>query len=394
MEKKTFAYSLSVLVLVIILISLFYIRFTGYAIKEPEKKVTLYFYDENTNCSLDGFLFIGETLIGKAENGIYNLSYRDYTEKFLNNTNKNITLFGKLGKCFNKDSDYYFDRSWKNIAIDESYFRSDSEFLFKTKLKIHNPIKREMLGFIQKDNAKYYLNNIILNNITFNDLSTINKHLDNNTKYVIDWGIDKENYWQSPYETFTRRSGDCEDFSTALLSLFLAYDENIKCYNVIFSTHITTFCYISGNYIYYDQKDKEIKRLIKDKTDTLRIKSELILFNKEYFDYYGLKNNSRAYYAFDDNEYFEFNDEQDFIDWQYSLISKERKINIYNKLEEEVKKIEKTVSEDEYTELRTMKLAGVAPTLKGFILDNLYLFIASLITLLLLITLVIRIIRK
>ena len=82
----------------------------------------------------------------------------------------------------------------------------------------------------------------------------------------ITFGIDyvsesnNEDIWQTPEETLSIKQGDCEDYSTSLLSLFLAYNPALNCYNVVLSSHVTTFCKINDYYIYYDQRRTELKK--------------------------------------------------------------------------------------------------------------------------------------
>lgn len=335
-RRNIIAYLLIMLILSIIALSVFFLKPTGFAVKELEKQVQFYFYDELTNCSLNGYLFIGEVLIGRTDNGSFNLTLENY-EKNFQNPDLNISIFGKLGECFN-EPDLFFDKSWKSFEIDGHYFEGDSLFVFKAEINIHNPVKKEFLGFIQPNDMNIGLNTIIERGDVLADLSELNKYLNTEVAYKKDWEFGKENYWQTPEETLKIKTGDCEDFSAALLSLFLAYDPALKCYNIVFSTHVTTFCNIADYYAYYDQQEKEIEKQIKEKDDAINAKAEISDLNKEYSEYYGIDSTeTRAYYAFNNMEYFEFKRNEDFIDWQYSLLNKNIKTDILRNLDYQFK---------------------------------------------------------
>lgn len=383
---------LVLLMIIIVTLPVFILpKFIGYVVKEQKKQVQFYFYDE-TNCSLNGYVFSGNKLIGKAENGYFNLTYSNYKENF--KIDKNISIFGKLGSCF--DSELLFDKYWKAFPIAEYYFAGETVFNFKTKIQLNNPTRRELLAFIQPQKVNSELNRIPIKNSTLDDLSEINKYLNNKVNYAKDWDFNKEvNYWQTPSETLTVKRGDCEDFSTTFLSLVLAYNSSLNCYNIIFSSHVTTFCQIGSYYIYYDQQRTELKRQIKDKSNEEETKSKLRELKKDYFDNYGLtsQNKTRAYYAFNDNQFIEFKDNEDFIDWQYSL-DKKPKIDLFSTFEQEATEIEKKYPAFAKVELRTQKLTEL-PTLKGFFIENfLIILILGIIFIILLVVLIKVNIRK
>jgi hypothetical protein len=119
------------------------------------KQVQFYFYDQN-NCSLDGYVYAGDKLIGKAYDGTFNLTLRNYEENVKDK--ENISLFGKLEKCY--DSELYFDGYWENILIEPYYFDGDSVFNFKLDVNSHNPVRRSLMGFIQPEQMVGELENV------------------------------------------------------------------------------------------------------------------------------------------------------------------------------------------------------------------------------------------
>jgi len=256
--------SFALAAIAIILILYFFPRPTGYIIQEPKKQVQFYFYDELTNCPLNGYIFIGNKLVGKTSNGYFNLSYQNYEENFQNK--ENLSLFGKLGSCFNENLGLLFDKYWENSEIKGYYFLGESLFKFKTQINPNNPARRDLTGFVQPENndIQLELENINTNKNNLDDLSEINKHLGEKIDYAKDWDFDKEtNYWQTPSETMILKQGDCEDYSTALLSLFLAYNNSLNCYNIIFTSHVTTFCHINNYYIIMTRKKQNLKKKLK-----------------------------------------------------------------------------------------------------------------------------------
>jgi len=62
---------ISLIVLLLVLMTYLYPKITGEVVKEPKNQIQMYFYDEITNCSLDGYLFVGEKPIGKTRGGYF-----------------------------------------------------------------------------------------------------------------------------------------------------------------------------------------------------------------------------------------------------------------------------------------------------------------------------------
>lgn len=326
MKKSKITPKLIILLILITVLSAavyFIPKLTGYVIQEEQDKVKLYFYDELTSCPLEGYVFIGDTPIGKTTKGLFNLTYPNYVKNF--KENKNISIFGRLGNCFDENSTgLLFDKYFIQPAIGEYNFLGESLFEFKTKIDSNNPSNKELIGFIQSEKVKPVLNNIILNKEDLDDLSAINKYLSQEIVYLKDWDFDKEiNYWQTPLETLSLKTGDCEDYSTALLSLFLAHNPSLNCYNIIFTSHVTTLCQIEDEYVYYDQQKTELSKKINKEQYNQTI-LDLSKFNQDYFKYYGInESETKPFYAFNDNQFIAFNNEQEFLSWQYSLNEKD-----------------------------------------------------------------------
>jgi hypothetical protein len=376
--KKT---RMPIITILILLVSL------SIAYAQTTKQVQFYFFDEN-NCSLNGYVFNGNTLIGKTENGFFNLSYNYYNNNF--DLDYDITLFGKLGNCSN--SSLYFDKSWESFNIPDYYFSGQSIFKFQASINPNNPSRRELLGFIQPEKVGRELENIKFSGETLEDLTKINQYLNDKINYTEDWSFNKkENYWQTPEETLRLRQGDCEDYSTALLSLFLAYNSSLNCYNVIFSSHVATLCYIKDYYIYYDQQKTELRKKIV--TKDMGTEPQLRELREEYFQHYGINDSERAYYIFNEYRFLEFEDDDEFIKWQFAISNKKQGVDLFEKLEQDLSKVPAeepyTEPQEEIVELRTQQPA--IPTIEGFFKEYSLLLTILGIALLVLIALLILI---
>ncbi|MFA5173638.1 MAG: transglutaminase domain-containing protein [Candidatus Pacearchaeota archaeon] len=321
MKKRAGTLLFISIMILIILIPLIAFKFTGFLVNEPEKNVKLSFYDETTNCPLGGYIFIGDNPIGKTENKEFQLSYSNFITNF--NESDKLSIFGKLGECFNENPDLYFDIQFIKPNIQEYHFLGDSSFEFKTKITPYNPVNREFLGFIQPEKVKDNIDNLNLINQPENDLSKIANYLSNN----IDYKEEEDNSWQTPLQTLSLKSGDCEDFSVLLLSMFYAYNPKLNCYSLIFDSHVSTICYYNQNYAYFD----------KDKSDKINNpnKKELEYFNNKYLESYELKN-SFPKYAFNDLEIVSFNQNEEFLNWQLNLANEKKQENIFDNIEKKV----------------------------------------------------------
>lgn len=361
---------------------MFFVMLAMFVTAARPKQVRLYFFDEN-NCSLNGYLFAGKSLIGKTENGFFNLSYDYYKDKF--DSENEINLFGKLGNCSNEN--LFFDKYWKLSEIPEYYFIGNSTFRFKTSVFPHNPSKKELIGFIQPNSVKEELKNIKISGNNLEDLSEINRYLNNKINYTEDWEFNREeNYWQTPTETLKIMQGDCEDYSTALVSLFLAYNKSLNCYNVVFSSHVTTMCKVGDYYIYYDQKKTELRKQIRARN--LETKPRLVALKEEYSEHYGINESERVHYAFNEKRFIEFQNDDDFITWQAAL-SRKPDIDLFTGLENELAGISITESYVEETELELLQSPAEMPSLSGFLREySTFLMIMGLAVLFLFILLI------
>jgi hypothetical protein len=279
------------------------------------KEVKLSFYDEDTSCKLNGKVYLDDNILGESKNGILTLKENEVNNISLNGTN--LHILGTTDLCFGgNNKNLTLEEYWKVNTLD--FFKYDTVF-FKAKITPRKPrYYEEMQGFVIPSEVKDYLSKLNLKNNTGEDLDKINEY---KVRYRSDiLQFNESDYWQTPLETMNKKYGDCEDWAVTVLSMMRSYNSSLKCYAVVWETHVSIFCYYNGNYIIYDQeKIKYSKRLNKDFNE---FQNKFILKDmlNKYFDGYGIPNNERKVHAlFNENETITFNSNDEFIDWMYNL---------------------------------------------------------------------------
>ncbi len=276
---------------------------------KEERIIEFHFYDNKTDCVLNGDVLINDEIVGKSENGIFILEGEDYE-------NSKVSINGLTDICFQKDKDLLFYETWEVDLKDYS----GKIINFRTQLTPRKPRNyKEMQGFVRPEETKNYLLDINLDNDNFEE------DLDKITSYRIRYRADnilfnRLEYWQTPKETLDLGHGDCEDWAVTTLSLIREYNSNLKCYNILWETHISIFCFIEGNYFIFDQDETKFKRSLKEDYSKLENKALLRKMRNDYFDEYGIKPDKRKSYAvFNEEELITFQESNDFIDWAYGL---------------------------------------------------------------------------
>lgn len=266
------------------------------------EKVFLIFEDEKTGCALDGDLYIDNVLIGKTSEGKIGIN------KGLSGT---IILKGKTSECFDEDKDLPFIESW---SLPENYGSSGS-LIFETSLNPRAPKSLEVIqGFIDPSQASVELSYI--SKYFGNDYED---NLDRLANYDFSYRYDSivydDSYWQTPYETYDMKTGDCGDWSLGLLSLIKAYDPQAKCYALVFSGHMNVLCYVDGKYIIYDRNIKIAKDINKNLSDDVQ-KTQLKEFFNNYLIDSGLSPEDRKIKGvLGPDEVKTFNSDDEFFDW-------------------------------------------------------------------------------
>lgn len=284
----------------------------------------LYFYDNVTNCPLSGNITFNGLNLGKSRAGMFNFTNQDY--QLSSNRPLEISLVGDTDGCFQKNKNLPFQEIWKISDLDY-YFQNGEEMKFEANLNSRWPkYMNERQRFVRPEEVKEIFEKDVkryLKNKTEEDLDRI-------ATYGMNYRSDdllfhEAEYWQTPLETLKLGHGDCEDWAVTVLSMMLAYDSSLKCYNTLWETHVGVFCYADDSYLIYDQDKVKSKIKINDKTDSLSIqenKASLRRMLNNYFDSYGISPEERRLHAlFNDKESIEFSDNEEFINWMIGLKS-------------------------------------------------------------------------
>jgi len=292
---------------------------------ETPKKVALFFYESKINCSLDGKIYVDDTLLGETKEGYFILTEEDYLEKF--RVDSRLSIMGITGSCFKENSNLPFTEYYEPYDF-QYLFDNNENLTFELSLDPRNPrYYSEIQGFIRPQETESYLNTLRgdFKNDTEEDLDRIVRYM--RLSYISDNALfKKQEYWQTPAETLRRRMGDCEDWATATLSLMRQYDKSIRCYNTLWQTHVSVFCYFKNQFIIYDQDKVKFKTTLDTKnfnTDIVQQenKVEIRSMRNRYFEEYGISPDERKLNAvFNEEELVVFEEDEDFVNWALNLM--------------------------------------------------------------------------
>ena len=292
-----------------------------------QKKTYLEFYETLVNCSLNGKIYVDDKLLGETKKGKYELSEKEYIEKF--RANASLQIYGLSDLCFGKDENLPFTESW--IIHDLGYYLYNNENVsFDIQANLRKPTEYiEMQGFVRPDEVKPYLESELRK--FFKDDTEENLNLI--SKYGIHYRDDfllfqKADYWQTPAETLKRGEGDCEDWAVTVLSLIRAYNVSLKCFNMDWQTHLSVFCYFNNKFIIYDQERTKFKTGLKTENTQdpiVRQENQITIRNmrNNYLTDYGIPPDQRKLFAvFNEKELVIFDTDEDFVNWALTLIEK------------------------------------------------------------------------
>jgi hypothetical protein len=300
------------------------------------------FMDNGTRCRLDGKIKLNGIETGYTEGSSFVLD-----EKMYNKTAAGpffLCLHGRLGPCFGNFSGWItssncwrFDSFPKDFSvinaityidprhptyINMSYERNESEYMnFVTPEALKN--------YLSEVNLTYNINN------TGSDLMTINDYVKKKILYMETSITD----WRTPAEAMTIGNGVCREIASTTLSLFLAYNSSLQCYNALIGSrnvssegywHVITLCkvepsplnqfYMYGIYDYYLDNivTTHIGAGYNYTTKRTKLANYLI---KEYLnEYTSPKLSGREMLAvYNDREFITFSSNDEFIDWLAGL---------------------------------------------------------------------------
>jgi len=289
------------------------------------KNVTLYFYDNNTHCPVDGKIYSGKQFIGEVLNGNFILNETSLDKI---NQNEDFTIQGHTNSCFGLNENFPYYRSWTwNGWTSINDLNPIEEF----NLDLDPPrpkYPQEMQGFIQPEEVKQKLENIHFENKE-DLLERMEKILrTTNRDYISDKSqFGEEEYWQTPGLFLKTKIGDCEDWAIYSLSLLKAYNSSLECYAANWLTHMNIICKLDKQFVIFDQDN--VEKIVKLNPDLIE-QDNKILINKwinGYFEEYGIPINERQlYYLFNEKEFISFNDwRKEFIPWMFN------KTNMFSK---------------------------------------------------------------
>lgn len=287
---------------------------------EMPKEAILYFYDNKTNCSLDGDVYLDNNLIGKTDKGILTLSEGNFSLDSY--TNYTVMIKGLTSECFGNNKNLPFMRIWDAPDF-SNYFGFNETIPFETELTPRQPMYyEEVMGFIRPEEAQTELRNMNLK-IEDNPL----KNADNifghfYMSYISDNSqFNSYEYWQTPAESIRNKGGDCEDWAVRFVSLLRAFNSSTNCYIAMWDTHANVLCRFDKIFKIYDQEKTTASADIKSNPSKDYVldqenKAEIRGLLSDYFGKYGLSANERKLYALvNDKELIEFNNTEQFVNW-------------------------------------------------------------------------------
>lgn len=315
-NKRGFsAYAIFVLIVALaFIISVFYFRTSMVAYQnEQPSSIKLSFYDKNTNCKLNGEVYIDDKLAGKTGEAVFKLT----KEQYYLNEGKILCIFGKLDDCFKEYENWLYENCFiLELNVTDEKFEKSSVFPFQADIQPRQPYKRAMSQFAEPDKVVGYLPKIKLGYLPVWNIRKILRFVKSDMEYINDNFFGKSEYWLTAEETLRLKKGDCEDWASASLSLIKAYNRSLNCYNIVLPTHMSIFCYINSEFYIFDMNLDETKSKIMGNWNIEQEKQKLRVFLDRYFISYGISENTRKIlYAFDEAEFYEFKDNEDFINW-------------------------------------------------------------------------------
>ena len=266
------------------------------------------------DCGFDGeFTFNNQSL------GTFKTSFKFTLDDFnsFKTSNSGFCVNGNLKNCDYEG--WFIDTNCWDYTGDETYFTGDS-FELQITFNPRSPVRHAMSNFVRPDDVRWYTDKMNMDDGTERDIDRIHGRMSSKSYILDSVSSDKSDFWRFPNETLGIKQVDCEDWSTTFLSLVKAYNKNLKCYNMLAPGHITTLCKIENEYVLYDQKETKISTIVNPAKSWNDKRLKMRNWLNDYFETYGFKSKYRTIYAaFDEDEYLEFEEINDFIQWALDL---------------------------------------------------------------------------
>jgi len=281
-----------------------------------ERIAKFLFYDSETNCSLDGKVYVEEYLLGESMGGIFLLKESESLGRFFNGAK--VSIIGETNYCFGNDAHITFKEVW--IAPDlEYYFQNEEALVFETEVDPRWPTyPEEMQSFVRPNEVVEKLKEISINE-NDSQRENIDKIFG---KTYMNWVSDNGKfgqleYWQTPSDFIRNKGGDCEDWSVYFLSMLREYDPTLNCYVATWYTHANVLCRINKTFIIMDQDKIQQSFSLREKESIQENQINARSWRNGYFENFGIESDERIlFYLFNEKEIIKFeNGQEDFIEW-------------------------------------------------------------------------------
>lgn len=282
-----------------------------------EPYVYFYFRENTSNCTVSGNITLNNILLKKSEASAIKIMLSDFPT---NGTENQLCIRGMLSNCFGVYEGWKLFNCW-SVNVSRGFFiqKTGSVIEFNASVNIHRPGSHEELkNFVRPQDMKGFIEHQreigFFSGSIIDDIEKIWKYVDSHVSYRYDSDTAGTDYWKLPNETMLGW-GDCEDWSNLFVSMARAYDNSIKCYSIMLPSHLGTFCKIESGestlYGFYDQNTK-ISMFSSDPNDESIIRESLY----SYFSEYNITDEeNKIMYAFNDEAYYIFADNEEFIKW-------------------------------------------------------------------------------
>jgi hypothetical protein len=285
-------------------------------IEQEKNNVSIIFYDEKNNCSLNGKIYINQNFVGETTQGRYILTKDQYTQRFFGNDT--IKIIGITSSCYENNKNLFFIRTW--IVSDLEYYfihKENIELFFEVNPRSPKNIE-EMQKFIRPKETTEYIIQITHDNPSAKEV--LDRIAKRQMQYLDDIIMfNKSEYWQTPKEELKNGFGDCEDWAVTTVSAMREYNSSIPCYNLLWPTHLSVMCYYNQNIIIYDMAKTSFSTRISPtyNSDELQKEKKAIrVMLSNYYDDYGFDiKDEKLNAVFNEETYQEFEGNEEFIDW-------------------------------------------------------------------------------
>lgn len=282
----------------------------------------LTFLNNQTNCILNGEVYINNNLIGNTTDGAFYLNQSRYNQMYPPFI---VNLSGVTDNCFVGDSNLLFNAAWtindlswyfdnnQNVSFIYSEMNLRSPDVYTYPILVQGFIRpNETINYFESNIAKY------MKNDTIQDINFITSP----TAMNMVW-LNFQNSWKIPSETLSSGIGDCKDWATTELSLIENYNSSIQCYDIIWTNsdpngvgHMDVLCHIGNFWSIYDYNSIISQTTLNNDTEQ-NMEDIRQMIGSEYSQY-GLPGTDTVHALVNNNQAVNFgvdNYNSQFINW-------------------------------------------------------------------------------